>query len=55
MAAEFIIMVVMTSLTFIFTFSTAGIQAYSPPAAMAARKHRGRAIQGVTPVSRAPT
>ena len=55
MAAEFIRMVVMTSLTFILTLSTAGIHAYAPPAAMAASRHSGTPIHGDSPASLAPT
>ena len=55
MAAEFIIMVVMTSFTFSLTFSTAGIHAYRPPASMAASRQSGTPIHAGTPAKREPT
>ena len=54
MAMEFIIIVVMTSLTFFFTFSTPGIQAYRAPAAMAPKAATGMTIQGDKPFRTTP-
>ena len=48
-------MVVMTSLTFSFTFSHAGISAQRPPASIAPSRQIGMAITAGTPVSAAPS